>query len=210
MKEAKKTGTTTVGIVCRDGIILAADRRSTAGSMIVNKEAKKLTKITDHIAVTRAGVVSDIQLFERLIKAEIKLKEIQTGRPIRVIESANLLASMCYSAIRRPSMIMSIAGFLMGGVDDDGVHLFELEPAGSVTVIKNYMSDGSGMVFALGVLESDFKEGMSLDEGVELAKKAVNAAMQRDTASGNGIDVWAITKKGIEEKFAQAVNIGLY
>ena len=210
MKEAKKTGTTTVGIVCRDGIILATDRRSTAGGMIVNKEAKKLTEITPNIAVTRAGVVSDIQLFERLIKAEIKLKEIQTGRPIRVVEAANLLASMCYSAIRRPSMIMSIAGFLMAGVDDDGFHLFELEPAGSVSVITDFMSDGSGMVFALGVLENDFKPNMTLDEGVELAKRAVNAALQRDTASGNGIDVWAITKKGIEEKFTQAINTGLY
>jgi len=210
MKEALKTGTTTVGIVCKDGIVLAADRRSTAGGMIVNKSSQKLNRLSDKIAVAHAGVVSDIQLIEKLIKAELRLKETQTNRKIRVVEAANLLSNMCYNAIRRPTMIMSIAAFILGGADEEGTYLYGVEPAGSVVQYDDYLADGSGMVFALGVLESQYKPNMTIQEGVELAKKAVNASLNRDTASGNGIDVWAITEDGIEEKYAQTIKVGLY
>ena len=120
MKEALKTGTTTIGIVCKDGVIIGADRRATAGHMIAHKDMKKVLKITDNLAVTTAGVVSDIQLLAKLFKAELSLKTIQSGRKVRVVEAANLLAGMCYNAIRRPTMITTIAAFLIGGSDDDG------------------------------------------------------------------------------------------
>ncbi len=208
-KEPLKTGTTTVGIVCKDAVILAADRRATAGNLIAHKGMKKVVKVNDYLAVTTAGVVSDIQLFVKLLKAEIALKETQTGRRIRVMEAAHLLSGMNYRAIRQPAMIMSIAAFMLGGSDEEGTYLYDIEPAGSVQPHNDYNADGSGSVFALGVLEAEYEQGLSVDAAVELAKRAVNAAMQRDSMSGNGIDIWVLTKKGIEEKFAKTVNPGL-
>lgn len=196
--EQLKTGTTTVGIVCEDGIVMAADKRATAGSMIVDKRAEKVHIINDDFAVTIAGNVSDAQLMIKLIKAELKLKEVRTNKSPSVKEAANLLGGMLYSNIRRPSMMPGIAHFLLGGKDTEGVHLYDLFPDGSITKIKDFISSGSGSVFAYGVLETQYKEGISIDEGVKLVVKAVNTAMQRDSCSGNGIDVVVIKSKEVK------------
>lgn len=208
MKEDIKVqkGTTTVGIVCKDGIVLAADRRATAG-FVVNKRAQKIHKINERMAVTMAGLVSDAQLMIKLIRAETKLRDLQTLRPILTKEAANLLAGMLYSNLRKPSMIQSIVGFLLAGQDQNGSHLYDLGIDGSITEIKEYTSDGSGSVFALGTLEALYKQNMSCDDGVKLARRAINAALQRDTATGNGIDVWVINDKGIQVAFEKDLNI---
>ena len=207
-KELKKTGTTTVGIVCKDGIVLAADKRVTAG-YIANKHFKKITIVTDALAVTMAGLVSDAQLLTKLIKAELKLKDVQTGRTSTTKEAANLLAGMLYSNIRRMSMIPGIVGFLAGGIDDYGHHLYDLGVDGSIMKIRDFASDGSGSVFAIGVLETLYKKGMTVDEGVKLAVKSVNAALQRDTASGDGIDVVTITSKGVKQVLEKELTVKL-
>jgi proteasome beta subunit len=209
MDQPLKTGTTTVGIVCKDAVILAADRKATAGNLIAHKKMKKLVKVSDMMALTTAGVVSDIQLLVKLLRAELSLKETQTSRKARVIEAANLLSGMCYRAIRQPTMIMTIASFMLGGADEEGVYLYDIEPAGSVMSHDDFNADGSGSVFALGVLEAEYKPNLSVEDGLELAKRAVNAAIQRDTASGCGIDIWIITKKGIEEKFAKTLQVSV-
>ena len=206
MQEAVKTGTTTIGIVCKDGIVMAADKRATAGNLIANRKMKKVVIITDKMAIAMAGLVSDAQLLSKLIKAELRLKDIQTNRISSVREAANLLAGMLYSNIRRMSMVQSVVGFLLGGADEDGFHLYDLGIDGSVTEVDDFVSDGSGSVFALGVLETLYKKGMTIDEGVKLAIKAVNAALQRDTGSGNGIDVLAITDKGVQEVFTREIT----
>lgn len=199
MKEHQviKTGTTTVGIVCKDGIVLAGDRRATAG-YVVMKNARKVVPLTDNMAVTTAGNVSDIQLTIKLVKAELMLKDLQSKRSSSVKEAANLFGGMLYANIRRPSMIPGIAAFLLGGKDDSGMHIFSLDPDGSVIEIKEYVADGSGSVFALGVFEAEYEKGLTVDAGVKLAVRAINAAIQRDTASGNGIDVVTITHKGMQ------------
>ncbi|MBD3361659.1 proteasome subunit beta [Candidatus Woesearchaeota archaeon] len=199
MKENKelKTGTTTVGIVCKDGIVLAADKRVTAG-YVANKKFKKIASITDKMALTMTGVVSEAQLLINLIKAELKLKDIHTNRPSTVPEAANLLSGLIYSNVRKMSMIPGIAAFLLGGVDDNDFYLYDLGADGSVQKIENYSADGSGCLFALGVLETLWKKNLTIDEGVKVAAKAVNAAIQRDLYTGNGIDVIAITGKGVK------------
>lgn len=196
-KDHVQKGTTTVGIVCKDGVVLAADKRATAG-FVVNKHTQKIHKITDEMAVTMAGLVSDAQLLVKLIRAEIKLKDLQTNRKSNVKEAANLLAGMLYSNLRKFSTVPGIVAFLLGGKDQDGTHLYDLGIDGSITEINEYVSDGSGSVFALGVLEAMYKKNMSIEDGTTLAVKAINAALQRDTATGNGIDVWVITKDGIK------------
>ena len=204
-----KTGTTTVGIVCKDGIILAADKRATAGHMIVDKRADKVHVISDDFAVTIAGNVSDAQLTIKLIRAELKLKEVRTYKKPSAKEAANLLGGILFSSIRRPSMLPGIAHFLLGGKDIHGLHLYDLFPDGSITRITDFISSGSGSVFAYGVLETQYKKDMSTDEAVALAVKSVNTALQRDSASGNGIDVVVINEKEIKKVMHKEITYAL-
>ena len=209
--QLRKTGTTTVGIVCKDAIILAADRKMTLGGMIVSsKKFRKIVNINENFAMTVAGLVSDVQLLTKLIKAQIKLDELRKGKKIRTSEAANLLANLVYNNARKFSAIPGITGFLFGGRDDGGVGLYELGMDGSLTKFDDYSCDGSGMLFAMGVLEANYKPGISADEGVKLAVSAVNAAIQRDTGSGSGVDVVVITKEGgVKEAFSKALDTRL-
>lgn len=209
MEEQLKTGTTTVGIACKDGIVLAADMRATAGHMIVDKRAEKVHIITDDIAVTIAGTVSDAQLLIKLIRAELKLKEMRTDKHPSAKEAANLLGGLQYSNIRRMSMLPGIAHFLMGAKDGEGVHLYDIFPDGSVTKIKDYVSSGSGSVFAYGVLETQYESAMTVAEGIKLATKAVNTALQRDSASGNGLNIIVVTPKEIKRVVQKEVTVTL-
>ncbi|MBI4142117.1 proteasome subunit beta [Candidatus Woesearchaeota archaeon] len=207
-EEETLKGTTTVGIVCKEGIVLAADRRATAG-FVVNKKAKKIIQITDSMAVTMAGLVSDAQLLSKLVKAELKLKDLQSNRTSNIREAANLLGGMLYANLRKMSMVPGIVGFLLGGKDNEGFHLYDLGIDGSVTEVDDYVSDGSGSVFAFGVLETLFKKSMSVDEGVKLAARAINAALQRDVNTGNGIDVLTITDKGVQMVMEKELTVKL-
>ena len=199
-------GTTTVGIVCKDAVILAADKRATAG-FVVNKHTQKIHKVNDRIAVTMAGLESDAQLLVKLIRAEVKLKDLQTLRKTNVRETANLLAGMLYNNLRKPSMVAGIVSFLLGGNDSEGSHLYDLGIDGSITEVEDYGSDGSGSIFAIGVLEAMYKKGMTTEEGVKLATKAISVALQRDVNTGNGIDVWIIDNKGITVAVQKDLNI---
>jgi len=203
-----KTGTTTVGIVCKDGIVLAADKRATAG-YIANKNVRKVIQITSHQAITTAGNVSDIQLLGKLIQAEVQLKDMQVHRPATSREVAHLLAGMLYQNIRRFSVIPGIAAFLLGGFDHEGPKLFELSPDGAIMEAEDYAADGSGSVFALGVLETLFKKGMTINEGIAVATKAVNAAIQRDMMSGNGITIMTITSEGVKTVVDRSIETNL-
>ncbi len=198
MEEQLKTGTTTLGLVCNDGIVLAADKRATTGYFIANKNVTKVHDINDKLVLTMAGTVSDIQLLIKLIKAELKLKKMRTGRDLTVKEAANLLAGMVYSNIRKFSVIPGVSHFILGGKDKTEFHLYDVFADGSITEIDDYVSSGSGSVMAYGVLETLYKKNMSVDEGIKLAAKSLNAAIQRDIASGSGFDIVTITKDGIK------------
>ncbi|MBS3153474.1 proteasome subunit beta [Candidatus Woesearchaeota archaeon] len=208
-KDVMKTGTTTVGIVCKDGIVLGADKRTSAGYMIVNKRQKKIAQITDKIAITHAGLVSDAQLLTRIIRAQVRLDALRKGKDLFVKEVANLLGNLLYNNIRRPSMVPGIVGFLMGGVDSKGYHLFDLGIDGSITKYEDFASTGSGSITAIGVLEALYEPGIAVKEGVELIKKAINAAVQRDMASGDGIDILTITSSGVQPLTEKEVRVSL-
>ncbi len=199
MEKQMKTGTTTIGLVCKGGLVLAADKRATAGYLVVAKKVKKIIKITDNIAVTIAGTVSDIQLVTKLIKAELKLKALRTGKPNTVKEAVNLLAGIVYNNIRKFSLIPGISHFIVAGKDDIGFHLYDLGADGSITEIDDYVSSGSGSVMVYGLLEAAYKKNMDIKSGVELAVKGINSALQRDIASGNGVNVVTVTDKGVKE-----------
>lgn len=202
-----KTGTTTLGLVCKDGIVLAADKRATSGYLIAYKKFDKIISIADNMAVTVAGTVSDVQLLAKYIKAELKLKQIRTNKENTVKEAANLLSILVYNNIRKFSLIPGISHFILGGKDDSGYHLYDLSPDGSIANIDDYVSSGSGSVMAYGVLETLYSKNQSVEDGIKLAAKSINAAVQRDIASGNGIDIVTITKDGMKKVVSKELNM---
>ncbi len=208
-KNILTTGTSLVGIVCRDGVVMAGDRKTTAGGHIVmNKNTQKVTQITDYLVVSGTGTSSDIELAKKLIKAQLKLKELRDKEKPTIKESANLIAMMAYKNIRQPSMIPFMAGLMVGGLNADGeAELYSVEPAGSVMKVENFDANfSSGMPYILGLLERQYKPGLSVEEGVELAVEAIKSSSERDTASGCGIDVFTITKDGIKHVLEQTVE----
>jgi proteasome beta subunit len=199
-KNIMKSGTSIVGLVCKDGVILAGDRRATAGGQIImSKKSPKVVKVNDYIAVAGTGVASDIDLNQRVFAAELKLKELKTKTRPTVGEAATLFGMMAYRNIRTPSMIMSVVGMLVAGFNEDGTcELYTVEPAGGVYPVEDFDANfSSGMPYILGLLERQYKKGLSVEEGVKLAKECIKSAIERDPASGNGIDVFTITKDGI-------------
>jgi proteasome beta subunit len=204
-----KTGTTTVGIVCTDGIVLAADKRATAGYFVADKKAEKVYKITENLAITTAGGVSDIQLLIKLLKAEIKLKGLRTKREPNIKECANLLAGMVFSNIRKYSAVPGISHFIVGGKDKFGFHLYDLYPDGSLTESDEFIASGSGSYMAYGVLDTLYKKDMNVKQGVELAVKGINSSLARDSATGEGVVVFTITKEGVKKVFDKDIKSGV-
>jgi proteasome beta subunit len=193
--QVKKTGTTTLGLVCKDGVVLAADKKSTMGNLIANKETEKIFSLDDHIAMTIAGLSGDCQALVRYMKAELKLFSIENKRKISVRGAATLLSNILHGNKFYPFYVQLV----VAGFDDAGPSIFDLDPVGGTEEEKKFFSTGSGSPMVLGVLEDSYKEGMSLEEGTKLAVRAVKAAVERDTASGGkGIDVFIITKDGIK------------
>ncbi len=208
--EQRKTGTTLVGVVAKDGIVIAADRRASLGGRIVaKKDTHKVLQITDDLVLATAGNVSDIQMNIKVIKAQLKLLELRRGKKASTTEAANLLSNMLFGNIRRSYIFPSIAAFLLGGRDEEGVHLYQADPDGTLVKHEDYIADGSGMFFALGSLESNYKPNMNMNDAVKLAIQAVQAAIERDTASGNGIDVMTITKNGVEHVYQKQLSMSL-
>jgi proteasome beta subunit len=188
------TGTTTMGLVCRDGIVLGTDTRATLGTFVAHKHAKKVYPIDDHIAMTIAGGVADAQTVVEVLRANSKLYKYEKGLPVPVSAVARLAANLLFSSRYFPFILQSI----IGGVDDQGPHIFALDPLGSITEEK-CVSTGSGSPVAYGVLEPGYKEGMSVKEAIPLVVRAVNSAMKRDSASGDSFDVAVISTEGYRE-----------
>lgn len=203
-----KTGTTILGIVCKDGVVMASDRQITAGNLVVGKNYLKTILINDYLAISFTGMVSDAQRVPKLLAAELKLKELRSKTRPTIKQAASLLSNISYHGIRQPSMIPQQAGFLLGGFNEDGdAELYTIEPAGSVVKVEDYDANfGSGMPYVLGLLERQYKKGLSIEEGIELAKEALKSSTQRDIASGYGIDVFTITKDGIKKVVDQEIK----
>lgn len=207
-KSILKTGTSILGIVCKDGVVVAADRRASAGNIVMSKNERKVFPVNEYLLVAGCGVAADIKRVPKLLAAELKLKELRSKRRPTVKEAANLLGNISYSGIRQPSMIPQQAGFLLGGMNRDGkVELYTIEPAGGISLVEDYDANfGSGMPYILGLLERQYKKNITLKEGIELAKEALKSSTQRDMASGCGIDIYTVTSKGITKVVAQSID----
>jgi proteasome beta subunit len=184
-------GTTTIGVVCKDGVILASDTRVTMGFYVAHKHGKKIYKIDDHLAMTIAGSLADAQRTVDILMANAQLYKLNMGRPLPIGSAARLMANLLFS-----SRLMTQV--LVGGVDDIGPHVFSIDPLGSLTEEK-CVATGSGSPIAYGILEDRFKEGVSVKEFLPIIVKAVNSAMKRDSASGDSFNVAVIDEKGYRE-----------
>jgi proteasome beta subunit len=196
-----------VGIICKDGIVMGSDRRSTAGNLVMNKNSKKVELITPYLLIAGTGSVSDIQMLKRVLGAELKLKELRSKQRPTVKEAASLAAMITFRNIRTPSMVPSIVGSLIGGFNTDGTFdLYTIEPAGSAVKVDDYDANfSSGMPFILGLLERNWKKDITLKQGVELATEALKSSTQRDTGSGHGIDIFTISKDEIKKVIGQEI-----
>ncbi|MHA1798209.1 MAG: archaeal proteasome endopeptidase complex subunit beta [Candidatus Helarchaeota archaeon] len=189
-----KTGTTTMGIICKDAVILATESQATMGYYVASKEATKLYKVSDNVGITISGGVADCQQIIRNLQALIKLRMLDLNRKISVRSITQLTSVILFQNRMFPYMSM----LLIGGFDDTGPHLYSLDPFGSLLEEKGFASVGSGSVVGIGVLESKYKENLTVEEGIDLVKRAIDAARKRDTASGGHIQVAVITKEGFK------------
>jgi proteasome beta subunit len=188
--ETLKTGTTTIGIRTKDGVILASEKRATMGNIIAHSHVQKVFAISDNIGMTIAGLVGDAQLMVRFLQSEVALYSMKKGAPMTVGAAATLVANI----IRQGFYL----GLIVGGHDQKGGHVFSIDGAGGC-IEDSYVSVGSGSLFALGVLEGRYKENMTEEEGIDLAISALNSAIRRDSASGDGMLISVIGKKGTKE-----------
>lgn len=203
-----KTGTSILGIKCIDGVVLAADRQVSAGTLVVGKDYQKIIRINDSLLSAITGGVSDAQILMRIVSAELKLKELKSKQRATVKESASLLAYLTFRNIRAPSMVPAIVGSLVAGIDPDGTaRLFTVEPAGAVSEVKDYDANfSSGMPYMLGVLERSYKKEINVKQGVQLAIECLKASTQRDMGSGYGIDIYTLTKDGVKKVVEQEIK----
>ncbi|MEM4472530.1 MAG: archaeal proteasome endopeptidase complex subunit beta [Archaeoglobaceae archaeon] len=184
-------GTTTVGLICKDGVVLATEKRATMGNFIASRTAKKIYQIADRIAMTTAGSVGDAQFLARLIRVEANLYEIRRERKPSVRAIATLTSNLLNSYRFYPYIVQ----LLIGGLDSEGAKIFSIDPIGGAIEEKDIVATGSGSLTAYGVLEDRYSPELNINEAVELAIRAVFSAMKRDSASGDGIDVVRITEK---------------
>ncbi len=186
--------TTTIGVVCSDGVLLTTDTRATMGSFVAHKNAKKVYQIDHHLAMTIAGVVGDAQAIVEMLRANAALYKLDLGRPMPVNSAARMVSNILFSSRFYPLGVQA----LIGGMDDTGGHIFALDPLGSMMEEK-FVSTGSGSPVAYGVLESELKEDMTVKDATQVLVRAVNSAMKRDSASGDSFDVAIVTRDGYRE-----------
>jgi proteasome beta subunit len=194
-----KTGTTTVGLTCKDAVVFGTDKRATMAYFIASKISEKLFKIQEHLWMTTAGGVADTQYLVDVLKAETTVYQLaHDDKPIMVKSAGKMLSNILYQNKMFPFQV----GLMLGGVtEEEGTSLLDISAYGSILPQK-YCAVGSGQNFSYGVLEANYKDNLTIDEGKKIVQKAVTSSIIRDMASGNGIDIAVVYKdKPADRKF---------
>ena len=189
-------GATVVGAVYSSGVILGAEKRVAIGNYLLSKSGKKVFKITDKIGIASAGILADMQVIAKTLTFNLKLYELENKKVPSVRSAAKLLSYILYSHKYFPYIISTV----IGGIDNEGKHLYSLDPLGSLIEDK-YVTLGSGSELSLSILESEYNEKLNKNEAIELVYKAIKIACGRDVLSGDGVDILVIDENGIEELF---------
>ncbi len=193
-------GATAVGITFDGGVVFASEKRIAFGNFLVSKSTKKTFEITPKVGATCAGLVADMQILSLQIAALAKIRKMELKRDVPPNSVAKMMSNMMYERRYFPLLTQVI----VGGVVDKPV-LYTLDPLGSV-LPDEYAAVGTGAEMALGVLDPQFKQNLTEEEAVDLAKKAVRSASLRDSASGDGLDIMVITEAGIKESTDKITN----
>lgn len=186
---------TVVGLRCKDGIALASDTRGTAYYLVLSKRVRKLFQLEKHIGAAISGRSGDVQSLVNLLKAEANLYRLKHERPI----STKSLVQAASNMLHGRRIFPYIAAGVFSGVDDDGPHLFFLDPVGGKLEEEKFASAGTGSTVAYGMLEQNYRDDMELDDGAKLAAQSIKTAIERDAATGDKIVVAMIDKKGYRE-----------
>lgn len=206
MVEKLTTGTTCIGLLFKDGVIIAADRRTTAG-FIASDRSSKIYELSKNVVGTTAGHAADNQKVMRAMKGEIKLHELKVERPIKVSEVAMILNSIQYNIVRTQGSVVSV--ILAGYDSQDGISLVNLSPDGTILNHDGYIADGSGSVYVKSILDMGFNENLSEKEALELVEKGFQASFKNDNMSGGGFIAKIITKDGIKDVASKVVKTQL-
>ena len=198
-----RTGTTTVACIGKDGVVLAADKQSTA-FYVSSRAERKIHKIGDHVGMTIAGSVGDAQYLVRILRAEASLFKTMRGREISPKSVSTLLANVMHGMRYYPFMTM----LLMGGYDpQNGGEIYSIDPIGGISTGEGYFGSGSGSPMALGIMEAEYKDDMPIDDCVKLCIKSIKSARARDVYTGGwGLIVAIIDKDGYREVPEDEVN----
>ena len=191
-------GATVVGLTFDNGVVLGAEKRVSYGTHITSKSAKKLFPITDNVAAAAAGMIADMNILVRQVSAHVRILELETKQPVTPNSIAKIMSVIMYQQKWFPMMTQII----LAGIEDKKPAVYVLDPLGSV-IPDEYATVGTGAELAIGVVESDYKKNMSEQEAVDLAIKSIRSAINRDAASGDGIDILVVTENEIRE---QSVN----
>ena len=188
-------GTTTVGVLCDGGIVLASESRATMGNFIASSTAKKIYQVDDLAGLTTAGVVGDAQSLVRMVQVEARLYRMQRGEPLTIKAVTSMLSNVLASRRYFPFMVQLI----LGGVDRYGPRIYSLDALGGQIEERRIVSTGSGSPTAYGVLEALYQPSINVKDGTVLAARAIKNAIKRDSASGDKIELVRITKDKYEE-----------
>ncbi|MCK4962639.1 MAG: hypothetical protein KAS19_09135 [Anaerolineales bacterium] len=192
------TGATIVGIKCSDGAVVATDSLISWGTMVLTDKGVKAFKLTDTIVLASAGLTSDYQMLVNRLQAQIKLYELNQKRKISVKVLSKMVANTLYSRRMMPLYVQTV----IVGLDADGPALYTLDMGGSL-IPDEYTAAGTGVRTAYGVLENDFKAGLTVKEAEVIAIRAVKAGIARDVQSGGPIQVMIVTKDGVSERIIE-------
>lgn len=188
-------GATVVGLVCSDGVVLAAEKRVSWGRMVMSRSGKKVFRVTPNMGLAFAGLVSDMQALTREATAYANLYELDHNRSISVKSMSKMISNMLFSRRLMPLLMETV----VGGVDEEGPSVYSLDPMGSLIPDK-FITAGSGAPIAMGLLEAQYSEELDLEAGAELALGAIRSAVARDVVSGDGVDMLLIRAEGMEER----------
>ncbi len=189
-------GATAVGVRARDGVALGSDRRMAYGSFIMSRNARKIFVLDKRIGIAFSGLYGDMRGLYRIIESDYLLMKLTLGGLPSVYSVAKRLSMILYSYKPMPFMVEVI----VGGIDPDGKpRLFVLDSLGSITE-EPFVAVGSGATIALGLLEEEYSEDMSVEEAIGVVEKAIRTAIKRDASTGDGVDIVAITPSGVIEK----------
>ena len=172
---AKKTvrqGSTAIGVVCKDGVVLVSDKRIVS-KLIVPESVEKVFQVDHHIGATAAGIISDARVLVERAQVKAQQHHVTYDADIDVLTIVKDMSDLCQYTTQSAGLRPFGVSLLVGGVDeDDEPKLFLTDPTG---IFFRYRAAviGEGEVEIEKVLQRKYRPTLSVDEGVELAVSAL-------------------------------------